>query len=153
MGTVCIRGFKKNIKHADIRVRAQQSKEFWRSATASSRMKPDIVLEYNGNRIVLDTKWKNLNGSHLPSPEDLRQMYAYHRYFKAAKQLGISWRRSKLITGDYSAVEMISSQISLPVELPLFLPIRYQAVEENIVSFVKDNFISSCSSDVSILKD
>ncbi|MDG4653295.1 McrC family protein [Chryseobacterium arthrosphaerae] len=146
---------KKNIKHADIRVRAQQSKEFWRSATASSRMKPDIVLEYNGNRIVLDTKWKNLNGSHLPSPEDLRQMYAYHRYFKAAKTaLVYPGEESKLITGDYSAVEndQLTDQLTCGIAfISTHKDIRRW--KENIVSFVKDNFISSCSSDVSILKD
>lgn len=118
-------------------------------------MKPDIVLEYNGNRIVLDTKWKNLNGSHLPSPEDLRQMYAYHRYFKAAKTaLVYPGEESKLITGDYSAVEndQLTDQLTCGIAfISTHKDIRQW--KENIVSFVKDNFISSCSSDVSILKD
>ncbi|WP_336703496.1 McrC family protein [Chryseobacterium indologenes] len=136
---------KKNIQHIDIKVRAQQSKEFWRSETGTSRMKPDIILEHNGNRIVLDTKWKNLNGRFLPSPEDLRQMYAYHRYFKATKTaLVYPGEESKLIAGDYSAIE--HDEVTDKLTCGVAFISTHQNIEqwkENIVSFVKDNFLVS----------
>ena len=48
-------------------------------------MIPDIVVEISKeNKVVLDTKWKNI-GENNPSPEDLRQMYAYSKFNNKAK--------------------------------------------------------------------
>ncbi len=136
---------KKNIKHIDVRIRAQQSKEFWKSETGTSRMKPDIVLEAKGKRIVLDTKWKNLNGRFLPSPEDLRQMYAYHRYFKATKTaLVYPGEESKLISGDYSAIE--HDEVTDKLTCGVAFISTHQDIKqwkENIVSFVNDHFLTA----------
>jgi 5-methylcytosine-specific restriction enzyme subunit McrC len=68
------KSLRKHLK--DYTVRAQASKPFW----GSVNMKPDILIEKsNGEKIVLDTKWKNI-GDKNPSPEDLRQMYAYSKF-------------------------------------------------------------------------
>ena len=76
---------RKNNK-SDITITAQTSKYFWKPEKGyKSKIRPDILVKKgNENFAVLDTKWKNLNGSN-PSPEDLRQMYVYHEYYGAKR--------------------------------------------------------------------
>ena len=70
----------------DLAVTGQRSKRFWKRDGAGypSRICPDIVVSIDGARLVLDTKWKNVSGRN-PSPEDLRQLFAYLKYFQAEK--------------------------------------------------------------------
>jgi 5-methylcytosine-specific restriction enzyme subunit McrC len=70
-----------------VKVLAKETKNFWRfeeGRTRSMWLEPDIYIEWNGGKVVLDTKWKNLDNI-KPDIHDLRQMYAYTKYFNAQK--------------------------------------------------------------------
>lgn len=70
-------------------IASQNTKNFWKPQSGyHSKMKPDIVLN-KGTKdcVVLDTKWKNING-YNPSSDDLRQMFVYMKYY-GAKKVGL----------------------------------------------------------------
>ena len=69
------------------KVETQQSRHFWRPEYGRIKtIRPDIIIGWTDGsgrrRIVLDTKWK-LPGDKNPADGDLKQMYAYNKYFDA----------------------------------------------------------------------
>lgn len=104
------KGFKTNDK--SIRVRGQVSKYFWEPKEgARTSIRPDIVIDINASEsVILDTKWKNLGGVN-PSPDDLRQMYVYHQYYKAQKVAIIYPGTDKIREGRYVEVDGTSGEI------------------------------------------
>jgi len=70
-------------KEEDTIITVQTSKFFWQPENGyRSKIRPDIWIKIGEESIILDTKWKNLNG-YNPSSDDLRQMYVYHEYYEA----------------------------------------------------------------------
>jgi 5-methylcytosine-specific restriction enzyme subunit McrC len=67
---------------SEISVTGQETKSFW----GSNSLKPDIVLRKDNKTYIIDTKWKRPNKSSA-SVNDLRQMYAYCRFWDAEKAL------------------------------------------------------------------
>lgn len=66
----------------EVIIYGQQSTTFWNGIT----IRPDIVIESGQKKFIIDTKWKNINGS-KPSTDDLRQMYVYNDYWKSDKAM------------------------------------------------------------------
>ncbi len=54
----------------------QEKKLFWENRT----IRPDLVIQKDGQNIVLDTKWK-IPDAKGPSDEDLKQMYVYNQHW------------------------------------------------------------------------
>ena len=109
---------RKNLK--DYMVRAQTSRLFWESGEVKMKtdMRPDILIEKEGCKIVLDTKWKNLDDQ-KPSPEDLRQMFAYQVFFDAEKTALVYPGKKKDFTNGVfqkAGFEKTCSLLAVPIE-------------------------------------
>lgn len=95
----------KYLASSSIRVSEQRSRNFWEGQRTTT-MRSDILIEKlpKGSKFVLDTKWKNFNGSN-PSIDYLRQMYVYLHYFEAKKAaLVYPNNKSKVMKGYYYSV-------------------------------------------------
>lgn len=71
----------RKIQNNSIKVYGKENKPFW----GNNKLEPDIILEINNEKIILDTKWKRPGLS--PSSNDIRQMYAYARFWNAEKTM------------------------------------------------------------------
>lgn len=87
-------------KSKTLKIRGQNSKGFWKPKNGRTRyIRPDIKISKEKGIYILDTKWKNVQTK--PSIEDVRQMYAYHHYFKAEKVALIFPGDNDYIQGNY----------------------------------------------------
>jgi len=77
-----LKQLQKACLNSDIEVSGQESKSFW----GSNSLRPDIVLRQGNKTYIIDTKWKRPKKS-VASVGDLRQMYAYCRFWDAERAL------------------------------------------------------------------
>ncbi|WP_255444083.1 McrC family protein [Robiginitalea sp. SC105] len=77
-----LKSLHRDTRGTGIKVNGQESKPFWRY----NYLKPDIVIRKGGKTFIIDTKWKQPHNG-TPSVSDLRQMYAYCRFWNADKAL------------------------------------------------------------------
>lgn len=91
-----LKQLQKTCIDSDIEVSGQESKSFW----GSNSLRPDIVLRKGNETYIIDTKWKRPNRSSA-SVNDLRQMYAYCRFWDAEKAM-------LLYPGDYTENKFMS---------------------------------------------
>ena len=65
-------------------IRTQPSKIFWRQTSGNSRktIRPDILVDTDDGRFILDTKWKLLS-DRQSGDGDLKQLYTYSLQFDA----------------------------------------------------------------------
>lgn len=82
------RRLKKEELGAGIIVKRQQSADFWKpSHTIKSKtIRPDILIEKNGKKTIIDTKWKIMDDP-TPADEDLKQMFVYNLYWECDRSI------------------------------------------------------------------
>lgn len=78
------RQLKQLEKTENIEVIGQPNQKFWTNPKSYRNLRPDILIQKEGENIIIDTKWKVLKRP-SPSDNDLRQMFAYANIFKANK--------------------------------------------------------------------
>jgi 5-methylcytosine-specific restriction enzyme subunit McrC len=76
-----LRNYANQHPDQNLKVTGQESKQFYGRYRS---IRPDIVLEQDGTKYVIDTKWKR-PFNNAASIEDLRQMYTYARFWNADK--------------------------------------------------------------------
>lgn len=77
-----IKQMQKACEGTTIEVSRQEAKSFW----GNNSLRPDIVLRKGVKTYIIDTKWKRPDKSSA-SVSDLRQMYAYCRFWDAERAM------------------------------------------------------------------
>jgi 5-methylcytosine-specific restriction enzyme subunit McrC len=66
----------------NLTVLGQRKKEFWNRM----HLKPDVIIETEHGRYILDTKWKLVTNSR-PDDGDIKQMFSYNHLWKAKRSI------------------------------------------------------------------
>lgn len=113
-----------SLKKHGLQVFAQNSKSFWKPTNGPRRtIRPDIRIVIGDQTFICDTKWKVLKDNR-PSMEDIRQMYAYHQYFKANKVALIYPGNMESFSGRYADIQNPLMDSDFECSL-MFVPIGF----------------------------
>jgi 5-methylcytosine-specific restriction enzyme subunit McrC len=82
------RRLRKEEANYNISVQRQQSESFWISdaLTRPKTIRPDIVIKAGDEIIIVDTKWKMIEGL-IPGDEDLKQMFTYNLFWQCNRSI------------------------------------------------------------------
>lgn len=80
----------------------QNRQDFWYNQSTGGYKKviPDIVVEKDNRRIVLDTKWKIITND-KPGDDDLKQMFVYNLFWSANESILIYPGYAREVKGSY----------------------------------------------------
>jgi 5-methylcytosine-specific restriction enzyme subunit McrC len=98
------------------KVIGQHALSFWKPTDqgAGKSLRPDIIIESNGDRIIIDTKWK-LPKDERPSDEDLKQMFAYNNRFQSKHSILLYPGKKNSYSGSFYDTHGICELIFLDV--------------------------------------
>ncbi len=85
------------------KVIGQHTQSFWMPNSAQGKektLRPDIIIESEGRRVIIDTKWK-LPKDERPADEDLKQMFAYNNRFQSKHSILLYPGRKKSYSGKF----------------------------------------------------
>jgi 5-methylcytosine-specific restriction enzyme subunit McrC len=116
-------------------INAQNRMEFWRPDKGrSAHMRPDICIEHECGKFIIDTKWKLLD-TIRPSDQDLRQMYVYHTYFEADRVALVYPGSGERISGTYTEPGEEAKKCSL---LPIVVEDDMQDMQKGIADKISN---------------
>lgn len=116
----------------------QQKKPYWKlEGYRPVKLKPDIVLKRGESTYVIDTKWKMLDRPR-PSDDDLRQMYAYLKYFQAEQAILCYPGFKSFIEGQFFHEEGLEEKytcsiLKIPVEANKQINYWQESISESIL--------------------
>lgn len=117
-----------------VNLRTQDMKySLFDSPTRAFALRPDLVLEFDGNTVVMDTKWKLLSDQSRNSgisQSDMYQMYAYSKKYEA-DSIVLLYPRSDAVSRNHIRY---SSNDNVKVEVS-FIDLRN--ADESIAELVK----------------
>jgi 5-methylcytosine-specific restriction enzyme subunit McrC len=123
-----LQNFANQYPDQNLKVTGQESKQFYGRYRS---IRPDILLEQDGTKYVIDTKWKR-PFNNTASIEDLRQMYTYARFWNADKVMLL-----------YPGEPYDSGYLSYPNNLDLFdQRMDHHRCKIGMVNVVKDGKLS-----------
>ena len=82
------RRLTKEAEHFTITVHRQESLNFWKATHLSTakKIRPDIVIRKGTETIIVDTKWKVMDGL-VPGDDDLKQIFIYNLFWNCDKSV------------------------------------------------------------------